>query len=46
MISRLRLGCGGCKPEKAEPKMMKPEAGRLSTTDVAKVTKVAKGQNG
>ena len=21
MISRLRLGCGGCKPEKAKPKM-------------------------
>jgi len=41
MISRFRLGCGGCKPEKAEPKMwgvpvppesqpMKPEAGSPS----------------
>ena len=51
------MGCGGCKPEKAEPKMwgvsvppesqsMKPEAGRLSATSVAKVTKVVEGQNG
>ena len=57
MTSRLRLGCGGCKPEKAKPKMwgvsvppksqpMKPEAGRPSATNVAIVTKVAEGQNG
>ena len=57
MTSRLRLGCGGCKPEKAKPKMwgvsvppesqpMKPEAGRPSATNVAKVTKVVEGQNG
>ena len=43
---------GGCKPEKAKPKMwgvsvppesqpMKPEAGRPSATNVAIVTKVA-----
>ena len=54
MTSRLRLGCGGCKPEKAKPKMwgvsvppesqpMKPEAGRPSATNVAIVTKVAGG---
>ena len=52
MISRLRLGCGRCKPEKVEPKIwlcspesqpMKPEAGRPSATSVAKV---AEDQNG
>jgi len=48
---------GGCKPEKAEPKMwgvsvppesqpMKPEPGRPSATSVAKVTNVVEGQNG
>ena len=56
MMSRFRLGCGGCKPEKAKPKMwgvsvppesqpMKREAGP-SATNVAKVTKVVEGQNG
>jgi len=57
MTSRLRLGCGGCPPEKAEQRMwgvsvppesqpMKPKAGRSSAISVAKVTKVVEGQNG
>jgi len=52
MTSRLRLGCGECKPEKRsrrcgsvlpESQPMKPEAGRPSAMNVVKVTKVAEG---